>query len=63
MERRKVQLDNQPIDFTSFAGRSGKPSGLRARSKGYVCDSEANAAVAAQSHYRRNASAPDFYGI
>ncbi|VUC73878.1 aerobic respiration control sensor protein ArcB [Salmonella sp. NCTC 11881] len=49
MERRKVQLDNQPIDFTSFMGRSGKPFRFARRSKkGLRFVLEPTLAVAAQ---------------
>lgn len=34
MERRKVQLDNQPIDFTSFLADLENLSGLQAQQKG-----------------------------
>ncbi|WP_315941961.1 histidine kinase dimerization/phospho-acceptor domain-containing protein, partial [Salmonella enterica] len=34
MERRKVQLDNQPIDFTSFMADLENLSGLQAQQKG-----------------------------
>lgn len=36
MERRKVQLDNQPVDFTSFMADLENLSGLQAQQKGYV---------------------------
>ncbi|EMJ5118450.1 aerobic respiration two-component sensor histidine kinase ArcB [Escherichia coli] len=34
MERRKVQLDNQPVDFTSFLADLGNLSALQAQQKG-----------------------------
>ncbi len=34
MERRKVQLDNQPVDFTSFLADLENLSGLQAQQKG-----------------------------
>ncbi|MFS6945300.1 aerobic respiration two-component sensor histidine kinase ArcB [Escherichia coli] len=34
MERRKVQLDNQPVDFTSFLADLENPSALQAQQKG-----------------------------
>ncbi len=34
MERRKVQLDNQPVDFTGFLADSENLSGLQAQQKG-----------------------------
>ncbi len=46
MERRKVQLDNQPVDFTSFLADLENLSGLQAQQKGCACAGAEPAAAA-----------------
>ncbi len=46
MERRKVQLDNQPVDFTSFLADLENLSGLQAQQRAALCAGAEPAAAA-----------------
>ena len=59
MERRKVQLDNQPVDFTSFLADLEKPVRPAGAAEGAELCHGANPAAAAQSGHGRHASAPN----